>query len=110
MNLTDLLETSAARHSNRPAVTDVQSGRALTYGRLADEAARVAAFLVAQGVKPAQRIGLIAPNGLGYLPAAFGLLATGACMTPLAGNVTPAEVTRIMKEIQVNGCLAWPGA
>src|SRR5262249_31613757 len=69
---------------------------------------RVTRFLVAQGVERGQRIGLIAPNGLSYLPAAFGLLATGACVIPLPGGVTPAEITRIMTEIQVNGCLAWP--
>jgi long-chain acyl-CoA synthetase len=108
MNLTDFLESSAARHGNRPAVTDVRSGRVLTYRQLADEAERVAAFLIAQGVAPGQRIGLIAPNGLGYLPAAFGLLAAGACVTPLPGGITPAEIARIMTEIQVNGCLAWP--
>jgi len=109
MNLADLLEASAARYPERPAITDVRSGRALSYGRLAEEAARVADFLAVQGVQPGQRIGLIAPNEPAYLAAAFGLLATGACMVPLAGNVTLAEVSRVMKEIQVNGCLAWPG-
>lgn len=108
MNLTAFLESSARRHGNRPAVTDVRSGRVLSYRQLADEAERVATFLIAQGVEPGQRIGLIAPNGLAYLPAAFGLLATGACVTPLPSGITPAETTRIMKEIQVNGCLAWP--
>ncbi|HXJ81511.1 MAG TPA: class I adenylate-forming enzyme family protein [Candidatus Methylomirabilis sp.] len=108
MNLTDFLASSAARYGIRDAVTDVRSGRVLTYRQLADEAERVAKFLIAQGVQPGQRIGLIAPNGLAYLPAAFGLLATGACMIPLPGGITPTEITRIMTEIQVNGCLAWP--
>jgi long-chain acyl-CoA synthetase len=108
MNLTELLESSVARHGDRSAVTDVRSGRVLSYGQLADEAARVGRFLAAQGVEPGHRIGLIAPNGLAYLPAAFGLLASGACMVPLSGNITPAELTGIMAEIQVNGCLAWP--
>jgi acyl-CoA synthetase (AMP-forming)/AMP-acid ligase II len=52
---------------------------------------------------PGQRIALIAPNGLAYLPAAFGLLATGACMVPLAGGIASGEVTQTMTEIQVNG-------
>ncbi len=108
MNLTDFLASTAARHSNRTAVTDVRSERSLSYGQLAGETERVAAFLVAQGVERGQRIGLIAPNGLAYLPAAFGLLAAGACVTPLPGGITQAEITRIMTEIQVNGCLAWP--
>lgn len=110
MNLAEFLSSSAARHAHRPAVTDVRSGRALSYGQLAREADQVAAFLIGQGVAPGQRIGLLAPNGLAYLPAAFGLLATGACLVPLATNLTPTEVTRILREVDVNGCLAWPKA
>jgi len=110
MNLAEHLHSSAQRHSNRPAVTDVRSGRSLSYGQLAREAERVAEFLAAQGVERGQRIGLMAPNGLAYLPAAFGLLATGACLTPLASNLTPVETAQIMTEVELNGCLAWPKA
>jgi long-chain acyl-CoA synthetase len=110
VNLADLLASAAAKFPSRPAVSDVRSGQSLTYEQAHAEAERVAAFLVARGVKAGQRIALIAPNGVAYLPAAFGLLAAGACMTPLASHLTPAEAGRIMKEVQVNGCLAWPGA
>ena len=110
MNLADLLRASAEKHGQRPAVTDVESGRALTYDALAREAERVAAFLVAHGVEQGQRVALLAPNGLGYLPAAFGLLATGACLTPIALNLAPPEIAKVLKEIDVNACLTWPGA
>src|SRR5512145_1248647 len=109
MNLAEFLATSAKRHAQRPAVTDVRSGRSLSYAELGREADGVAAFLAAQGVEPGQRIGLLAPNGLAYLPAAFGLLASGACLIPLATNLTPPEVSRILREVDVNGCLASPG-
>src|SRR6266540_1402480 len=110
MNLVELLHSSAARHSSRPALTDVRSGRSVSYGQLAREAERVAAFLIAQGVGRGQRIGLMAPNGLAYVPAAFGLLAAGACLTPLPAHLTPAETTQVTAAVQMNGCLAWPGA
>jgi len=110
VNLVDFLTSSAARFSNRAAVSDVRSGHSLTYGQLAAEAEQVATFLIAQGVAPGQRIALMAPNGVAYLPAAFGLLAAGACVTPLASSLTPAETDRVMKEVQVNGCLSWPKA
>jgi len=110
VNLAELLHASAARHASRLAVTDARSERSLTYGQLAREAERVAAFLIAEGVKPGQRIGLRAPNGLAYLPAAFGLLGAGACLIPLASNLTRAETARVIREIELNGCLSWPGA
>ena len=110
MNLASLLETTADRHPHRPAATDARAHRTLSYGQLTREAERVALFLRAQGVEPHQRIGLLAPNGLAYLPAAFGLLAAGACLVPLASNLTPAESAQVVREVELNGCLSWPKA
>ena len=110
MNLVELLHASARRHARRPVVTDVRSGHSLSYADLAREVERVAEFLIGAGVARGQRIGLLAPNGAAYLPAAFGLLATGACLIPMAANLTPAESTKIASEVEVNGCLAWPNA
>lgn len=110
MNLANFLYASADRHPERLVVTDVRMGRSVSYGQLAREAERVVAFLRAQGVQPRQRIGVLAPNDLAYLPAAFGLLATGACLVPLASNQTRAETAHIAREVQLNGCLSWPEA
>jgi len=110
MNLADILFATAERHSPRRAVTDVKTGRSVSYGQLAREAERLAAFLRAEGVEPGQRIGLLAPNDLTYLPAAFGLLAAGACFVPLASNLTPTEIAEIVREVQLNGCFCWPKA
>ncbi|MCI0549017.1 MAG: long-chain fatty acid--CoA ligase, partial [Candidatus Rokubacteria bacterium] len=110
LNLASFLHASADRHPERLAVTDARRRRSLTYGQLAREAERIAAFLGGQGVEPRQRIGVLAPNDLAYLPAAFGLLAAGACLVPLASNQTPAETARIAREVELNGCLSWPGA
>jgi acyl-CoA synthetase (AMP-forming)/AMP-acid ligase II len=107
MNLWALLDATSARHPRRPAVTDVRSGRTLTYGDLAHQAARVSTFLRARGVEPGQRIGLLAPNGLGYLPAAFGVLAAGACLVPIAEHLTPSERAELLDRVDVNGCLVW---
>ena len=110
MNLAELVDSSARAHARRPAVTDVRSGHCLAYADLGREVERVAGFLIRQGVVPGQRIGLLAPNATAYLPAAFGLLATGACLVPIAPNHTPAEIAQIVRDVAVNGCLAWPQA
>ena len=110
MNLAELVVSSARIHARRPAVSDVRSGHCLTYADLGREVERVAAFLIRQGVEPGQRIGLLASNATAYLPAAFGLLATGACLIPVGASHTPAEIAQIMRDVEVNGCLAWPKA
>lgn len=110
MNVAEVLSSAVERHASRPAVTDAGSGRALTYGQLAGEAERMAGFLRQRGVQRGQRVGLLAPNALAYLPAAFGLLATGACLVPLAPGLTATELDTILRTIDVNGCLCWPGA
>ena len=110
MNLADVLRGTAARHADRPAVTDVRSGRALTYGALARESERVSAFLARAGIEPGQRIGLVAPNATAYLPAAFGLLAAGGCLVPIASNLTRAESERIACDVELHGVLSWPEA
>lgn len=108
VNLADVLRAAADRHPDRPAVTDAGTACSLSYGALYREAARVAGFLSARGIGRGHRIGLLAPNGLAYVPAAFGLLATGACLVPLAHNLAPPELARVLREIDVNGCLLWP--
>jgi long-chain acyl-CoA synthetase len=110
MNLNELLRATSARHPHRPAVTDVRSARMVTYGELTREVERVAVFLRARGVEPGQRIGLLAPNGLAYLVAAFGVLGTGASLVPMAEHLTPTETAELLSQVDVNGCLAWPRA
>ena len=109
VTLAELFYAAADRHAERPAVTDVASGRSLTYGALARDADRVAAFLRTHGIGAGHRIGLVAPNGPAYLPAAFGLLATGACLVPIPADLAPAETAEVLREIDVNGCLSAPG-
>jgi long-chain acyl-CoA synthetase len=110
VNLADVLVAAAQRHGDRPAVTDVRTGRSLTYEALARASEAVAAFLRSQGVRPGQRIGLLSPNSLDYFPAAFGLLASGACLVPLATTLARPEMTQVLDEVDVNASLAFVGA
>lgn len=110
MNIADFVFDTAERWGARPAISDLRGGGSLSYAELAREVEAVAAFLRQQGVQPAQRIGLLAPNLMTHLPAAFGILAAGGCLTPIPVGLAPAETQRILHDIDVNGCLSWPGA
>ena len=108
MNLFELVEATARRQPGSPAITDLKGGGRLSYAELHDESVRVAEFLRGQGIEAGQRVGLLAGNGLAYVPAAFGILAAGACLTPLAPGLAVPEVRTLLDDIRVNACLAWP--
>lgn len=108
MRLPDLLRASAARHPERPALTDVASGRTLTYAALLAAADETAAALRAAGVAAPQRIALVGSGSLAYVGVAFGILAAGACMVPIASNLRAAERVQILDGIDVNGVVHVP--
>jgi long-chain acyl-CoA synthetase len=86
-------------------LTELRSGRSLTYGAVRTAADDVERTLRAAGVVPGQRIALIATDGLPYIPTAFGLLATGACMVPIAPTLRPAEQAAILRDTDVNAII-----
>lgn len=105
MTLFDVLVATAARHGARPALTELGSGRTLTYAELLARAEGLASRLRASGVGPAERIGLVAGNVLDHIPAAFGILGAGACVVPIATSLRAAEVAAIVDETDVQATL-----
>ncbi len=57
--------------------------RAYPYRELAADARRHAAHFIAEGVKPGDRIALIAETGAGFAAAFFGAIYAGALPVPL---------------------------
>ena len=108
MNLADLLRTAAAQHPERPALADVATGRRLTYAALLREVESVAATLRTAGVAPAARIALVGSNSLAYVGVAFGILAAGGCLVPIAANLRDAERAQILDGIDVNAVVRVP--
>ncbi len=108
MSLVDLLRGSAERHPERSALRDVAAGRALTYARLLADVEAVARSLRAAGVARGQRIALVGAGSVAYVGVAFGILAAGGCLVPVAANLRPAEREAILSGIDVNGIVHLP--
>lgn len=108
MNLAELLRQSADRYPNRPALTDVASGASLTYAEVLAAADSVADALRAAGITRAQRLALVGGNSLAYVGVAFGILAAGGCVVPIASNLRAAEREQILRGIAVNGVVRVP--
>nr|WP_083466067.1 salicylate synthase [Kibdelosporangium sp. MJ126-NF4]CEL12930.1 iron aquisition yersiniabactin synthesis enzyme (Irp2) [Kibdelosporangium sp. MJ126-NF4]CTQ98615.1 iron aquisition yersiniabactin synthesis enzyme (Irp2) [Kibdelosporangium sp. MJ126-NF4] len=82
----------AAATPENLAVIDAET---CTYGELADRALRVAAALVAQGIKPGDSVGVTMPKGADQVVAVLGVLAAGAAYVPIGVDQPQARAERI---------------
>ncbi|HEY7077873.1 MAG TPA: AMP-binding protein [Solirubrobacteraceae bacterium] len=90
----ELVLAAAARHGDRPALIDARSGRRLTFAQLADGAGRLAAGLAEQGIRPGDRITLVAANCPDFAVALYGGLAAGAAVAAANPALTAPELAR----------------
>ncbi|OYO16578.1 fatty acid--CoA ligase [Enemella dayhoffiae] len=93
------LAAAAADAGDRPAV--IEGDQVLTHEGLWATAREVAAALVAQGVRPGDRVGLWAPNSLRWVVAAYGILCAGAVLTPLNTRFRGAEAAYALNLVRV---------
>ena len=89
-----LLTASAARRPDRPAVA--AGGRSLTYSELDKLSNQVARALVARGVAPGDRVGVLAPKSAGSVVGIYGALKAGACYVPLDPRAPAGRLSAIM--------------
>lgn len=79
--LHELFEEAADAHGGRTAVSDAT--RALTYTELDRAANRLAHALVASGVRPGDRVGLLMDRTADILVSVLAVLKTGAAYVPV---------------------------
>lgn len=91
----NLIEQIARRHD--PATVAVTSGeRRVTYGELFEQARQIAALVREHNpTGRIARIGLQCSNGVSYIVLSMGLLLAGACLVPLAEELTESERAEI---------------
>jgi amino acid adenylation domain-containing protein len=105
--LQHLLTESAARRPRLPAVAS--GGRSLTYGELDRLSDQVARALLAQGVVPGDRVGILAPKSAASVVGIFGALKSGACYVPLDPGAPAERLSAIMRDSGIAVVLADEG-
>jgi amino acid adenylation domain-containing protein len=105
--LQHLLTDSAARRPDRPAIA--AGGRSLTYGELDRLSNQVARVLLAQGVAPGDRVGVLAPKSAASVVGIFGALKAGACYVPLDPGAPAGRLSGIMRDSGIAVVLADAG-
>jgi acyl-coenzyme A synthetase/AMP-(fatty) acid ligase len=99
MNLFDLIENTAANFPDKDAV--VMQGEHYTYGRLVENISDFSLILEGAGIKPQQKVGLMFPNGPGYIIAFFSLLCCDAIAVPISSDLRTEDIRRILREMEI---------
>ncbi|MEO3804540.1 AMP-binding protein [Nonomuraea sp. B1E8] len=97
---TSFLERSATVFARRPAVLD--GALTLTYAQLWQRVRQVAGGLAGAGVRPGDRVAVLAANGHMLLEATFAVPAAGAVLVPMNIRLSPGELAYILDHAEVS--------
>jgi len=86
--LPEVFDRACEDYADRTAIRD--QGRSLTYRQMQQSANRVANGLVALGVRPGERVGLLLPNVLEFIPTQHGIWKAGAVLVQMPTRATAA--------------------
>jgi benzoate-CoA ligase family protein len=78
---------------------------ALTYNELDRQARGFAAYLLARGVHPGERVAIIMPDSLAFAAAFWGTLAAGCIAVPLNPLLTAADLSAILDDCGARFCV-----
>ena len=93
--LGDLLDELAARHPEKEAI--VFGRQRISYKNLQDKANTLACSLIDLGVKPGDRVALLAPNRPEWIIATFAIAKIGAITSAISTFSTPTELSWTLK-------------
>jgi len=96
INIGEFLTRRAMLNADREAL--VCEGRRWTFGELNRRANRLAHAMENLGVRPGDRVGVIADNGVHHYDLLFGLAKSGVIMVPINNRLAAPEVTAVVKD------------
>ena len=104
-NLALNLIESAGRHPDRVALRldDVE----VRYKALDAASARLAGLLVAHGLRPGDRVGIMVPNVPYFAVAYFGVLRAGGVVVPMNCLLKERETTFYLSDPQARAIIVW---
>lgn len=115
---TPVLEVSgpplALVEATLPAVLDavaggiavIAAGGTVDYARIQGQSRAVAARLLDEGIRPGERVALLAGNGPDFLAAQYGIFRSGAICLPLNTRLAPPELLAILAHSEASAVIA----
>jgi long-chain acyl-CoA synthetase len=104
MNLTELLDATASRLPQKPALID--DSTVVTYAGLVEVVGSFAARLDTLDLPPGARVGLCYPNSIDYVALTFALWRVHAVVVPLPMECTVEEFADIATTMQLEAILS----
>ncbi|MGE3955612.1 MAG: class I adenylate-forming enzyme family protein [Vicinamibacterales bacterium] len=106
MNLADVLRSHATR---TPAATALLCGeRSLTYGELDRSTDSLASWLIAEGLKPGDRVAIQWPNAIEVVQVFFAAFKAGLIAVPINLRLKPQEIAWVTQHAGAALCFAHP--
>jgi len=81
--LPDVLDRACAYYAERTAILDAVSGVSITYRELGQWRNRIANAMIAHGLQKGERVGLLMPNCLEFIPIQQAIWAAGAVLVQM---------------------------
>ena len=94
--LVDVVRSTAQERPDHPAL--LFKGRRVTYGELERDSTALAASLMADGVRPGDRVALILPNSPQFIVAQFGIWKAGGVVVPINPTYTERELESPLRD------------
>ncbi|MCK9986344.1 MAG: long-chain acyl-CoA synthetase [Azoarcus sp.] len=104
-----LLERQALERPDATYAICPETGRELSFGRLARASLSLAALLASQGLAAGDRVGLFLPNGLQALRLFVGTMAAGCVATPLSLLAQPQQLAYVLEHSDCRVVFVAPG-
>jgi amino acid adenylation domain-containing protein len=101
-----LLDRSAARYPERPAVEEAATGHVISYRELAELSNRLRDRLHHLGVRPGDRVGLYLRKSIDAVVAIFGILKAGAAYVPVDPGAPMSRNAYILNDCAVTIVIA----
>jgi acyl-CoA synthetase (AMP-forming)/AMP-acid ligase II len=103
LNAASLLVASVYRFGEKIALRSANEVR--TYAQLGDRTSRMAQGLLNAGIHPGDRIVLMAPNGIQFIEAWWGIIRAGAVVMPINSLATQSELLNILETSEASGII-----
>jgi long-chain acyl-CoA synthetase len=104
MNLSELLDQSAARWPEKPAI--IEGDTAISYQALLARISGLMSQLQGLQLSPSCRIGLCFPNGIEYVALTFALWRMNAVVVPIPTESTDEDLFAIAATMELEGILS----